>query len=481
MVQPTLATGEFAKSEQQQTKFTKRTRKTSRPTAGLPKTLTQKATTRAKQVATITETLQTGDTSEVPTATVDIESESLGDGTFVVRKTKVPSVFNAKTEAVAKPDVIPPRFTAKLPTKTVTETKEAKSVTTPTLGPNDYRKEEERISEFEVRTATVTRDGTHPSLSGTELEEAYNVQIPYTETIGNSSNVTGSAEVEPLSADQYLVRTYDPAQLSAVLTKFDVSYPTRISLDLPRVLTNISVKFTKSESFSDFNNLNALLGKFKSVTQSDTGSLMVSGTITPEFVLKYKDVWGNNIPATNRIFFLKEPVTKAAILGKLQAKDWPVFKPRGAIITATSKTLTKRLSAAVSRGLTADPSPGGAQYSQSDSIDEVKDDRQVIVTIPPCLTAGQSIQANERINLQKDFLITYPQLTVSGGGISIPKVEVKKTLKLSLENKVAETLPGTSPADLPSSGTYLTDCRVEFFKYGWFVVQATVFDASALA
>ena len=389
-------------------------------------------------------------------------------------------MFDAKTEVATKPDVVPPRFTAKLPTKTVTETKEGTSVSPPTLQANEYRKEEERISEFEVRTATVTRDGTHPSLSGKDLEEAYNVQIPYTETIQSTSTATGSSEVEPLSADQYLVRTYDPDQLSAVLTKFNVSYPTRISLDLPRVLTDISVKFTKSESFSDFNNLNALLGQFKSVTQSDTGSLMVSGTITPEFVLKYKDVWGNNIPATNHIFFLKEPVTKAAILGKLQAKDWPVFKPRGAVITATSKTLTKRLSAAVSRGLAADPSPGGAQYSQSDSIDEAKDDRQVIVTIPPCLTSRKSINEQERIRLQKDFLITYPALRVSGG-ISIPKVEVKKTLKLDLDNKVTETLPGTSPADLPSSGTYLTDCRVEFFKYGWFVVQATVFDASSLA
>ena len=477
---PVLATGEFSKSEQQQTKFTKRTRKTSRSAQSLPKSLTQTSTTRQKQKATVTETLQVGNTTETPSATVDIESEALGDGTFVVRKTQVPKVFDAKTEVATKPDVVPPRFTAKLPTKTVTETKEGASITSPTLGADDYRKEAERISEFEVRTSTVTRDGKLPSLSGKELEEAYNVQIPYTETIQNTSNATGSSEVEPLSADQYLVRTYNPTELDSVLRGYAVQYPTRITLDLPRVLRSATVKMSKSESFSEFENENSLSGTFRAFSQGDTGALAVSGTLTPEFVLEYEDIWASNLPATTHIFFLKEPITANTIISKLGCQEWPTFSPRGHVITAEAKTKTKKLTAALSRGQSIANEQQGLQFSKSDSIDETNESRAIVVNIPPCLHSSIRLNATERINLNKSFSIRYQSLTGTGGFSDIPEVMIQKNLQLNLDNRVNETLNATNPPNVPRSGKYLTDCRVEFFKYGWFIIQATVFDASKL-
>jgi hypothetical protein len=475
---PALATGELSKSEQQVTKFIKRKQKTSRSTLGLPKTLSQTLTTREKQKATVTETLQVGNTSESPSATVDIESEALGDGTFVVRKTQVPKVFNAKSEVVTKPDVLPERFTAKIPTITRTETKEGFDVD-PKLDTDTYRSEQERVSEFEIRSSDVTRnDSLTPQLQGRELEEAYNVQVPYTERISSSPFATGSSEVEPLSADKYLIRTYDPNQLSTVLGAFEVSFPTRISLDLPRVLKKLDVKWGKKQSFSDFNNINAMVGSFTSLTQGDTGSLAVSGTLTPEFSLEYEDVWGSNLSATQQIFFLKEP-TKDKILSKLGCKDWPVFKPQGAVITATSKTLTKKVQAAVSRYFVGGDSGAGGTYSQNDTISEENDDSPVILNIPPCLHQSLAINEKESISLEKDFVLKYPAVPTSLG--TFPAFEVKRKLSLKLDNQVVDTLQATIPTKLPTSGKFLTDCRVEFFKYGWYVVQATVFDAAELA
>jgi hypothetical protein len=479
-VQPTLATGEFAKSEIQQTKFTKRTRKTSRPTTGLPKTLTQKQTTRVKQLATVTETLQTGDTSETPSATKTIESEALGDGTYVVRKTEVPDVFDAKNESSVKQDVLPSRFTANIPTKTVVQTKSGTDAST-SLTAGQYRVEKELVSKFEVRESIVSREDSNlPSLSGKDLEEAYNVQIPYTETIATTPSATGSSEIEPLAPDKYLVRTYDPQELSNVLSNFMVTYPTRISLDLPRELTKLQVKFAKTESYSDFENFNSLAGVFKSVTQSDTGSLMVSGTLTPEFAIEYRDVWGSNLSADTHIFFLKEPLNTGAILAKLGCQQWPTFKPQGAVITAKSKTQTKRVSAALSRGAAADPTPGGTQFSKNDSVDVVNEERPVIVTIPPCLHGSITANESESVNNTKQFRIRYAPLSTTGG-LQIPEVDVTRSLTVNLQNQVNASLPSTSPPAIPKSGKYLTDCRVEFFKFGWFIVQATVFDAAQLS
>lgn len=476
---PVLATGELSKAEEQVTKFTKRKRKTSRSTLDLPKSLTQTSTTRQKQKATVTETLRVGNTAESPSATVDIESEALGDGTFVVRKTELPNVFDSKTEVATKPDVLPTRFTATKPTKTVTQVTEGMS-TNVVLQNGELRSEKERVTEFEVRASTVSRDDSViPTLTGKELEEAYNIQIPYTEKITNSPNDAGSSEIEPLSADKYLVRTYDPDAVTQVLNNYMVSYPTRISLDLPRELTELSVQFSKTESATDFNNFNDASGRFKSLSQSDTGALKVSATITPEFVIKYRDVWGSNLPATAHIFFLKGPVTTGSILNRLSCSQWPSFKPEGAVITALSKTRTKSVSAALSRSINSDTT-GGQTRSVNDSIDDTFSNQTIVVNIPPCLHGSINETKTDRSDLNKQFRIRYEPFYVSPSGFVAPGLEVTRTLDLRLENSVTVRLPGTSPQSIPRSGKYLTDCRVEFFKFGWFVVQATVFDAGVL-
>jgi hypothetical protein len=476
-VKPVLGAGEFAKSETQQTKFTIRKRTTSRQTT--PKSLTQKATTPNKQVATITETLQNGDTSETPSATVDVESEALGDGMFVVRKTIIPEVFSATTETKSKPDVLPPRFVAKIESVAKTDVK-AGTDSTVTLAANQLSASKQRISKFEVRESTVTRDDTTtPELTGHNLDEAYNIQIPYTEKISSSGAKVANSDIEPLSADKYLVRTYDTSALSSVLSGYMVEYPTRISLDLPRVMTRLEVIFAKSESGSDFNNQNAAIGRFMNLNQSDTGSLAISSTLTPEFKIQYRDIWASNIEATNHIFFLQKPVTSASILAKLGASKWPIFKPEGAVITAQSKTLTKRISAAVSRACNFGDTTG-ASYGLNDTVEESTDTKPIIVTIPPCLHGGFNLNTTDSTNQTKTFTISYPAM--EKGGVTVaPMISINRTLNLNLVNQVQQSLPATNPVSIPTSGRFLTDCRVDFFKHDWFVVHATVFDAATLA
>ena len=168
---PTLETGDIAVIEQQQNVHVKRTRKTKRDTAALPKSLTQKATTNEKQIATITETLQIGDTSETPTATKDIQSEVLGDGTYVVRKIEVPELFGAKSYSIQKPDVVPEKFRAQVPTTTEQLSKSGQAVP-PSLATGELERSQQQVNDFVYREQVSKRDLTNEVLMP-EVQQAY--------------------------------------------------------------------------------------------------------------------------------------------------------------------------------------------------------------------------------------------------------------------------------------------------------------------
>lgn len=165
---PVLTSGEIANSEQQVNKFVKRVSSTTRDAAQLPKSLTQKTTTNEGLLATVTETLQSGDTSTIPSAKKTVESEALGDGTYVVRVTEAPEVFSAKTFRAEKADLTPQKFRAKQSDLTTEENVEG-TAAAPTLGANQFLKSEQQINKFVKRVTTTTRE--------TELNETLNESV----------------------------------------------------------------------------------------------------------------------------------------------------------------------------------------------------------------------------------------------------------------------------------------------------------------
>jgi hypothetical protein len=154
--EPTLVAGEIVKSEQQVNQFVKRISTTARDAAQLPRSLTQKLTTNEGLLATVTETLQTGDTTEFPTSKRTVESEALGDGTYVVRVTDSPKVFSSKTFRAEKVDLTPQKFKAKQSDLTTEENIEG-TAEKPTLGENQFLQSEQQINEFVKRVTTNSR------------------------------------------------------------------------------------------------------------------------------------------------------------------------------------------------------------------------------------------------------------------------------------------------------------------------------------
>ena len=208
----TLAGGEVAKSETQQTQFVKRISSTSRDQAVLPQTLTGKSTNNERQEVTVTETLQEGNTVESPTATTTVESEALGDGNYVITKTEIPEVFSAKTLSVERPDPVPQKFRVLVPSTTEQETVEGDALQ-PVLIAGDLVKSEQQVNKFVKRTSTTSRDATQlPKSVNQKLTTNEGILATVTETLqsgdtADQPTATKTVESEALGDGTYVVRT----------------------------------------------------------------------------------------------------------------------------------------------------------------------------------------------------------------------------------------------------------------------------------
>ena len=215
---PSLQEGEISKSEQQQTKFVKRTTVTKRDQDQLPKTLTQKTTTNEGLLATVTETLKEGDTTEQPNATKTVESEALGDGNYVIRTTEAPEVFSAKTFSKEAPDPAPLKFRIASPTTTEEETVEGEAEN-PTLETGDIAKSEQQINKFTKRLRSTFRNLLN--LPKTIVQKATNnegqlVTVRETLQVGDATEQPTAkriVESEALGDGTYVVRVTEAPEV----------------------------------------------------------------------------------------------------------------------------------------------------------------------------------------------------------------------------------------------------------------------------
>ena len=362
---PDLVTGDLEATEQQVNVHVKRKRKTRRDSTSLPKSLTQKATTNEKQIATITETLQIGDTSEIPTATKDIQSEVLGDGTYVVRKIEVPKLFDAKSYSIQKPDVVPEKFRAQVPTTTEQLSKIGQAVP-PSLATGELERSQQQVNDFVYREQVSKRNLTNEVLMP-EVQQAYvegtigkvNEKLSSNSTIQKGLLVSES-RATPIGDGKFVVQTvkvdewpelksseWDPVlntqvartekfiappssfnesntsfravnedrtlkvteqEPTSALQNYLLSFPVQIDLQLPNVLKNIEVvwsdQYSQGAFASDWSG-SASGTKSYSLSGSESGSATSSVSLKPELILNIEQPWGSDLTATSYYFFLK--------------------------------------------------------------------------------------------------------------------------------------------------------------------------------
>lgn len=488
-----LEEGEISKSEQQQTDFIKRVSSTVRDQTRLPQQLTQKTTTKDLQQATVTEILQSGDTDELPTATTTIESEAMGDGNYIVRKTEIPEVFDSLKKTKQKPDTVPDRFRTNTPVEREEKVEEKTAIEEFELKEPEYLKEEQRLTDFTVQTTVLKREDNFNEIRGVELDEAWGISLPFTERIEKTlPKITEYTEVEGIGDGQFIVRDYTQTEVDSILEAFRITIPTTISLNLPRELKNISVDYQTEESHTEENrNIGGIEGIFKGLSLTDSGSISSTLSIIPRIKYEFKNFASDNIPATINLFFLKkDKLNLDGILGKTAATEkWPILKPQSFSETVYGKTEKKTITATISRSLQTydDVSPyyghqpsDGSQTSTSISL------TPVTIDIPTCLTKSQDLSIESSLEQSESLSISlsYPQVTINRGGAiiaTLAQVKSQKNLSHSIDIEAQVAIPETEPDAIPTTGEYLLNSSADAYKFGWFIVRATTFDASELA
>jgi hypothetical protein len=360
---PELTTGELEATEQQVNVHVKRKRKTRRDPASLPKSLTQKSTTNEKQVATVTQTLQVGDTNQDASATVDIQSEALGDGTYVVRKVEVPELFDAKLHTIQKPDIVPEKFRSTIPTTTFQTTKIGQA-SPPVLASGELERSEQQLNTFVYREQITERNITG-DVSLPQVQKAYveGTIAKVDEKLSSSPAIesgllVAQSEATPIGDDKFVVQTVkvdswpelkgsewdyllntqvvstqqmvvppttfnepntsyravnEDRSLKVVeeaptdaLNSYLVSLPTRTDMQLPAVLKSIEAVWVSDTAISDGDSQGTGVmpsggGSSLQAQASSTGSAKQSAV--PSIKTEIENVIGSDISATAYFFY----------------------------------------------------------------------------------------------------------------------------------------------------------------------------------
>jgi len=230
-----LGSNDLSKSEQQVTAYTKRTSTTSRALASLPKSFTQTSTANDGTVITVTETVQTGNTSVVPTALVSIESEALGDGTYLVKKSELAAILPETRNSIERPDLTPAKFKGLLPTSTVSSVGTT-AVVVPTLATGELSKSSEQVSAFKTRTTTSSR--TAPAFPAELIDTKLTAQgqvSTITQTLNTAASI-GSISGSALIIDSSIEKLGDGNAVKTVVTVPTVFDSATFSVETPEVL-----------------------------------------------------------------------------------------------------------------------------------------------------------------------------------------------------------------------------------------------------
>jgi hypothetical protein len=422
---------------------------------------------------------------------IDGSIEALGDQRTIKTEVRVPNVFDAKTLSASKPDVIPEKFRAKTPVKRTEEVLEKNQADEPSLGGDEFSKTEQRITEFKVQRTITTRENQLNEVDSQRLEENWGINIPYKEYISASIPEGPYIEVEGLSDSEHVVREYDAEKLNTTLSAFNVTIPTSIDLDVPRELNDIEVSWQEeaSSASQEFDST-GLSGSFKSLTQEDKGYVSSSLTLVPRIEITFKEYWGKNLPAETHLFFLKKnQLTNAQIASKVGAiGKWPTFQLISFSTTVFGISETKSLTATISRAIQVNDTPAGYGY-QPTSGNQVESSRRLIpvsVNIPPCLSSGINIDEDYSIEAEQiNIILNYPNVTLSlagGGSAQLAGPSINTPLSHSITAEVKFNVPesGGTTRTIPNSGKYIINSSVEPYKFEWFLVRATTFNASDL-
>ena len=331
-------------------------------------------------------------------------------------------------------------------------------------------------------------NNTWPVHTSSQWDATLGVSVPVTEQFVTPYTFTGLPANFPSQVGEShriinkhrALKTVQTIPRTALLA-YDLSYPIRINLDLPKVLKAVGVVWNSQSSIGsmsasgyDFHN-----GESGSTSMSIPDSCSSSASVSAEILLTFEDYATGNLPAVRKIFYMEAPITTLLILTKLGATMWPVFKLKSETIAVTGQSISVSAKVNVSVSSSWSKISSGGSAMKSASGESSAGITNGSIQIPPCIhgaitfTGGTSRQ-------QSVAAVATAAVSTTKGASASASISRSGTAGGSV---YPTSLPATEGQNsIPKSGLYLMDMDVSPSEYfGWFKVRADVFDASALA
>ena len=325
---------------------------------------------------------------------------------------------------------------------------------------------------------TVSVEGW-PTLISADWDDTLNALSIKRQTVQDPNNLTElqvpstskkRTSYEAVNEDRTIrIEEFAPANI----VNYVSNSKTRINLNIPPVLKRVAVTYEYQDAVGNYEESGST--NIEAITDGTAGtsySASVSGTVgvKPVLDIQTEQIWASDILATNYFFFVDNPDNYLSDLNRvtgLSILEWPIFKTKSYSVTVIGNTATSKLN-------------GSGSKSRS-----VSEDREAVIDsegFGEARSFGKEVQT-ARIS----------QCLCAGVTISNPSAEIERTLTFSANGKSQSRLifttalcspssfEATSPPDVPRSGLYAVDSKIEPYKWGYYRAIVTVIDASQFA
>lgn len=341
-------------------------------------------------------------------------------------------------------------------------------------------------------------------LAGQQYEPGKDRTFRFTEqakdyTGANDARVTGSegaaaTDITPLDRAAAKVRTYNLAAIVALLEAEAFVTPIKLVLsDLPDVLTAVTVTHNNQKGNGAANypvsQQDFLITGSGSGSLSPRASAQASVAILPSIVPTINDSYRRRKVNGRVVVFnvAADVVTIATILTRLgtilsvSVTDLPVFKPVQVALAAMGQQFSVQQKASSTASASVSGTSNTVAYEYGDEYSKEVGLSEKVEIIPP--TIHGSITISDPTGSQQATVTVAANTKAISGAAAIGAITNEPTpITVTAESTVAPaSISATSPASIPSTGTYLVDVAGQQDDFGVTQIRAIVVDFTQYA
>jgi hypothetical protein len=302
-------------------------------------------------------------------------------------------------------------------------------------------------------------------------------------------------EIIPIDKQSAKVRVYAPT--AADYDNYSEVLSGTTNLQLPDVLTGITVTFNKNElngaQAHSAGNLDSRgPGSF---TFAPRATAQGSASIMPDAQIDIQQTWAQNVPIKHYGFYMPVNSSDAAILTKLTTlagatvSAWPTFRPVAHTLTLKGQQISLSQSVEANETISASAEDVWSwQYADGNGYSKEGGVTVRSIRIPPTIHGvitpsgpdGTSSSAAVTTTISVSIATvatTVPSPPITLTGSTYAPAPLTET---ALASVTPITFAATTPSAIPTSGLYLLELNPGEQEYGYQFLVATVFNFASL-